>query len=544
MANPFLSTSGRLQPIWLSTAVVPKFPPLAKDLEVDVCVVGAGIAGLTTALVLAEAGRRVAVIEDGEVCSGESGRTSAHLSDALDDRYYELERLHGEDGARLAGESHGAAIDFIEDLVRSERIDCDFERVDGYLFVPPGESLGPLEREIGAAHRAGLRGVHWVPRAPLGVFETGRALRFPRQAQFHPVKYLARLAELIVARGGSVHCRTHAADIHGGSPARVPTKAGPVVTAGAVVVATNSPVNDRIAVHTKQTAYRSYVIGARIPVGSVPRALLWDTADPYHYVRVAGLGGPASEAASDVLIIGGEDHRTGQEDDGDLRYRHLEAWALERYPMIERIEFRWSGQVIEPSDGLASIGRAPGGDDNVFICTGDSGNGLTHGTIAGMLISDLILGRANPWATLYDPRRRTLRSLGGSAKEDLGVLPQYADWLRPGEAPDESRIPRGVGMVLRKGLHKVAVYRDDNGTCHECSAVCPHLGCVVAWNSSEKSWDCPCHGSRFDALGKVVNGPANRDLGPPPEPSGKHPVVAAERRPQASPPQPKPAKKP
>ncbi len=547
-SSPYLNTSGRLQPIWLTTAELPRFGPLERDLDVDVCVVGAGISGLTTAYLLVQAGKRVAVLEDGEICSGETGRTSAHLSTALDDRYFEIEHIHGAEGARLAAESHGAAIDLIEDIVKREKIDCEFERVDGFLFIPPGESLDILERELGATHRAGLKDVHWVTRAPLGTFETGRALCFPRQAQFHPIKYLARLAELIVARGGQIFCRTHADDIHGGTPARVLTKphgSHPerVVTAGAVVVATNSPVNDRVVIHTKQAAYRSYVIGARIPQGSVPKALLWDTPDPYHYVRVKSMGGPGSEAAYDVLIIGGEDHKTGQKDDAETRYRMLEMWAMERYPMIERIEFRWSGQIMEPVDALAFLGHNPWDDENVYIATGDSGNGLTHGTIGAMLNADLILGHANRWAKLYDPRRRSLKSAGDYAKENLNVLPQYADWIQPGEVKDEGRIPRGAGMVLRKGLTKVAVYCDDHGTCHECSAICPHLGCVVAWNSSEKTWDCPCHGSRFDKAGNVLNGPANTNLGPPPDASGRFPVVASQAKREASQPQPRTTKK-
>ncbi|MBA3710712.1 MAG: FAD-dependent oxidoreductase [Planctomycetes bacterium] len=542
MTSPLSAgTSGRMQPIWLTTAELPKFPHLTRNLDTDVCIVGAGIAGLTTAYLLVRAGRRVVVLEDGDICSGETGRTSAHLSNALDDRYFELEHLHGLDGARLAAESHTAAIDLIEDIVAKEAIDCEFERVDGYLFIPPGESLEILEREISATHRAGLTGVRWVPRAPLGTFETGRALCFPRQAQFHPIKYLARLAQIITDAGGQIFCRTHAEDVHGGSPARVLAKGGHVVTAGSVIIATNTPINDRVVIHTKQAAYRSYVIGARVPAGSIPKALLWDTPDPYHYVRVKTMGGPGSEASYDVLIVGGEDHKTGQKDDAEMRYRLLEMWAMERYPMIERIEFRWSGQIMEPVDCLAFIGHNPWDDENVYICTGDSGNGLTHGTIAAMINSDLILGRDNPWSKLYDPRRRSLKSAGDFAKENLNVLPQYADWLTPGEVKEPSRIPRGSGMVLRKGLTKVAVFCDDKGACHECSAVCPHLGCIVSWNSGEKTWDCPCHGSRFDAYGAVINGPANSNLGSAPDASGRFPTVASPKR-DASKPQPKPVR--
>jgi Rieske Fe-S protein len=215
-----------------------------------------------------------------------------------------------------------------------------------------------------------------------------------------------------------------------------------------------------------------------------------------------------------VLIVGGEDHKTGQAGDHEERYARLEAWARERFPMIQGVEFRWSGQVLETIDGLAFLGRNPLDEPNVFIATGDSGMGMTHGTIAGMLLTDLILGRENPWATLYDPARKTLRAIGEFARENLNVLAQYADWLTPGDVSSPEEVRPGTGAVVRRGLAKVAVYRDEQGVLHERSAACPHLGCVVGWSDAEKTWDCPCHGSRFDRYGRVLNGPANRDLTP------------------------------
>ena len=510
------SDSGQSTPVWLVGTEVPEFSALTDDLRADVCIVGAGIAGLTTAYLLARAGRSVVVLEDGAIGGGETSRTTAHLSSALDDRFYRLERLHGARGAQLAAASHAAAIDRIEAICGEEKIECDFERLNGYLFVPPGEDDEILELELEAAARARLSGVELVARAPLTGFETGPCLRFPRQAQFHPMKYLAGLARAIAAQGGKIFTATHADEIAGGSPARVRTADGREVTAGAVVVATNSPVNDIVTIHTKQSAYRTYAVGARVPRGAVKRALYWDTPDPYHYVRVAGADG------GDVLIVGGEDHKTGQADDAGERYARLEAWARERFPMIEAVEYRWSGQVMEPIDGLAFIGRNPGDEPNVYIATGDSGHGMTHGTIAGLLITDLIQGVENPWATLYDPGRITLRAAKEFARENLNVAAQYADLVTGGEVESEAEVAPGAGAVLRRGLKKVAVYRDEAGALHKRSAFCPHLGCVVDWNSAELTWDCPCHGSRFDARGKVVNGPAISDLGAADEePRGK-----------------------
>jgi glycine/D-amino acid oxidase-like deaminating enzyme/nitrite reductase/ring-hydroxylating ferredoxin subunit len=486
-------------------------PALDKNVTADVCVVGAGIAGLTTAYLLATEGRSVLVLDDGPIAGGETSRTTAHLVNVLDDRYFQLEKLHGHKGAKLAAESHTAAIDRIEEIVAKENIACEFERLDGYLFMTSGESAEVLDKELEAAHRAGLTGVEYVARAPLQGFDTGSCLRFPRQAQFHPLKYLNALSKALEKKGGQIFNKTHADEFKSERPDQpktsVKTSSGAVVSAGAIVVATNTPVNDWVTIHTKQAAYRTYVIGVRVPKGSVTRALYWDTHDPYHYVRLTG------EAAQEVLIVGGEDHKTGQADDTNERFERLEAWTRERFPAAGVMEFRWSGQIMEPVDGLAFIGRNPG-EQNIYVVTGDSGNGMTHGTIAGILLTDLILGRYNEWTTLYDPSRISLRAAPQFAKENLNAAAQFSDYITPGNVDDVRKIATGSGAVIRRGLKKVAVYRDTRGVLHEYSAVCPHLGCIVEWNSTERTWDCPCHGSRFDLSGKVVNGPAIGGLSP------------------------------
>ncbi|CAN5728299.1 FAD-dependent oxidoreductase [soil metagenome] len=508
------SDSGRTTSVWMATSQVPHFTPLKEDTEADVCVVGAGITGLTTAYELARQGQSVIVLDDNAIGGGESGRTTAHLSDALDERYAELERVQGAEGARLAGESHRAAINRIEEICKLETIECQFERLDGFLFVPKGQSQEILEQELEATRRIGFEGVEFVDRAPMNGFDTGRCLRFPRQGQFHILKYLAGLASAIEQQGGRIHTGTHVSKVEGGSPARVVTKAGPVVQAGAVVVATNAPVNDRVVIHTKQFPYRTFAIGARVPDGSVFTALYWDTADPYHYVRVERVWAADCSGHSEILIVGGEDHKVGQADDAAERFVRLENWTKEHFPMVEGFDFRWSGQVVEPLDGLAFIGPDPAGQKNVYIATGDSGHGMTHGTIAGMLLTDLILGRENPWAKLYDPARKSLRNVGTYAKENVHVAAKYADWLKAGDVATVDQIATGTGAVMRKGLSKVAIYRDDAGELHRRSAVCTHLGCIVHWNSTERSWDCPCHGSRFDPEGRVLNGPAIGGLPP------------------------------
>ena len=515
------SDSGHTTSVWMDTTDVIDLPAVKQDIRTGVCIVGAGIAGMTTAYLLARAGRAVVVIDDGPVGGGETGRTTAHLTAALDDRYYQIQKLHGQEGARLAAESHSAAVTRIESIASLEDIDCDFERVDGYLFLGGDSTPDELDRELAATHRAGLTDVEMVEKAPFDFWDSGPALRFPRQAQFHPIKYLNGLTRAILRDGGQIFSHAHAEKIVDGEPCRVTTTDGHVIAADHIVVATNSPVNDWVILHTKQSAYRSFVIGARVPRGSIPRGLYWDTPDPYHYIRLQEVDVRLDpDRADEILIVGGEDHKTGQEDDAERRFRALEDWTRERFPMVKSIEFKWSGQVMEPVDYLAFIGKNPGTDEHIYVATGDSGNGMTHGTIAGMLLTDLILGRKNPWTNLYDPSRKKLKATPQFLKENLNVAAQYADWATKGNVEDIDSIAPGTGAVIRRGTKKIAVFKDDQGNIHQRSAVCTHLYCIVDWNSAERTWDCPCHGSRFDPYGTVVNGPA---ITPLPEVEEKSP---------------------
>ena len=530
--------TGRSRSAWTAASGETERRPIESDERADACVIGAGIAGLSTAYALASAGRSVVVLEARAIGAGETGRTTAHLASAIDDRYVEIERVHGREGARLAAASHAAAIEEIERVARAEGIDCDLERVDGYLFLDPGTPADLLDRELEAAGRAGVAGVERVERAPVPGCDTGPALRFPRQGQIHPLRFLVGLARAVERAGGRIYGGTRATRVEGGPPALVETDGLAVVRANAVVVATNTPVIDRLAVHTKQAAYRSYAIALRVPGGAGRRALLWDTAEPYHYARLHAAPG-AGATGDDWLIVGGEDHKTGKPEGAspEARWDRLETWARRRFPAAAAVERRWSGQVLETVDGLAYIGRNPADAPNVYIATGDSGMGLTHGTIAGLLIRDLIAGVENPWARLYDPARVNVRAAGRWARENLDVAASYGRWLAPAEVASADEVPPGEGAILRRGLRPIAVFRDETGRVHERSAVCPHLGCIVRWNGAEKSWDCPCHGSRFDPIGRVLNGPANGGLPPLPEVRRPAPRRPAPRRP-APPPDP------
>jgi glycine/D-amino acid oxidase-like deaminating enzyme/nitrite reductase/ring-hydroxylating ferredoxin subunit len=493
-------TSGSAEPSWFAEALPPQFQKLGSDVPADVAIVGAGISGMTTAYLLSRAGKKVAVIDDGNVASGETGRTTAHLTCALDDRYYNLEKAHGEQGARIAAESHMAAINTVESIARQEGISCDFERVDGYLFLDPTDEEESLRKELDATHRAGIA-TEWLDSLTLKSFDVGPCLRFPDQACFQPLKYLAGLAHAVVQAGGQIYTGTRARSV---SATGVRTAGGYRIVAKKVVVATNAPIVDKVSkIYDRQAAYRTYVIAARVNKGDVPNALYWDTgnhktdnvAPPYHYVRVQKV----KERDYDLLVAGGEDHPTGDAADAEERYANLEVWARKHFPISE-VEYRWSGQVLEPFDSLAFIGRnPPDKKGNVFIATGDSGNGMTHGTIAGMILNDLVAGRENGWAGLYDPSRRQ-RAAPAENTANSG-----------GQGRDPQGLEPGQGMVSG-GKMPVAYYRDGGGVLHSYSATCTHLGCTVKWNGSEKSFDCPCHGSRFSYAGKVVNGPANDDL--------------------------------
>jgi glycine/D-amino acid oxidase-like deaminating enzyme len=378
--------------LWMATANTPSQSRLRETIRTDVCIIGAGIAGLSTAYLLGREGRSVVVLDEGMIGGGTTGRTTAHLSNAYHHCYVEIEKLHGARAARLTAESHTAAINKIGNIVIRENIDCDFEWLDGFLFAATPDSIALLDDELAAAHRAGLTGVEKVARAPLESFDTGVALRFPRQAQFHPLKYLKGLTRAVMRDDGRLFGQTQVTKIEGGAGARVETSHGPVVKCDVIVVATNTPLNDRVA------PYVTYAIGARVPKRSVARALYWDTADPYHCLRLQ------SEGDFDILIVGGEDHQAGGPTGGAERFAKLEQWARARVPQILEVEYRWSGHVMEPVDGLPFIGRSPL-DDNVFIATGNSRQVIIHGMIAGMLLTDLIQDRRNAWEHLYSPAR-------------------------------------------------------------------------------------------------------------------------------------------
>lgn len=491
---------------WSHDETMPKFDPLAHDLRTEVCVVGGGIAGLTTAYLLMKQGKKVCLLEGFEIASGQTNRTSAHISNVLGTRLYELERYHGVNGPYMVLQSHREAIQKIEDIIFNEKIDCDFEYVDGYLFADDEQTDEVLDREFEFCLRAGISDVQSVTSLPLPHFKMTSALRFPKQAQFHPLKYLKRMTEILQQGGIDIFTHTMVRDVSGGKTAIVKTRSGFTVHCQSVVVATHSPINDLLAIHTKQYAYRSYVMCFRISAEHVKKALYWDVKDPYHYLRFG------EDEHGPFLIAGGEDHKTGQVIHPDQCYLELETWVRQKIPFAQEILYRWSGQIMESMDGLGFLGHNPADRNNVYVITGDSGNGITHSTLGAMIVTDQIMERENLWAALYNPSRISWWAMPTYIQENSNVAAQYVDWLTPKASASAEDIAEGEGDVYRDGAQMVAAYKDEAGNTYLFSAACPHLGGIVCWNSTEKSWDCPCHGSRFDCYGKVIEGPTSQDL--------------------------------
>jgi glycine/D-amino acid oxidase-like deaminating enzyme/nitrite reductase/ring-hydroxylating ferredoxin subunit len=494
---------------WMHESPVIDAPSLTSDAECDVVVIGSGIAGLSTAYELSRFGRSVIVIDRGGIGNGMTARTTAHLATELDDFYSELIRVRGEDEARLYHDSQVAAVNRIEAICRDEGIDADFARVDGYLFPAEEEHKADLEEEYQACKSIGVD-VEWADRAPVPGIDTGMALRFPNQGRFHPTKYLKGIAQAILDRGGRIYANTvHAGDKETDGGVEITTEAGPVIRAGAAVFCTNSPTNDKVAIHPKQTPDRTYVVAGPVPKGSVADALVWDTYEAYHYVRIQ----PLSET-EDLLIVGGADHRSGEANDMDERLDSLESWTRERYPSFNQATYRWSGQVLETMDFMPFSGRNPG-SKNIYVHTGDSGMGITNGVAGSLTIMPLIIGEDSRYAPLLDPGRKSFTStssIGEFVREQAGSAKNLMEHVTGGEIASTDELAPGEGGLMRKGLTKIAVYKDESGAIIQRSAVCTHLGCIVHWNGFEKCWDCPCHGSQFAPDGQVLNGPAVKPL--------------------------------
>jgi glycine/D-amino acid oxidase-like deaminating enzyme/nitrite reductase/ring-hydroxylating ferredoxin subunit len=493
-------------PIWYENSTSTRYPKLNYPAQVDVCIVGAGIAGLMTAYQLLKAGKTVAILESRQIGSGETGNTSAHLCTSLDDHYYHLQDLHGNDGAALAAASHATALNELERIIKTENIECDFVRIPGILYTGDNtDDVALLDREFEAAKSCGLKNVMRSNTPKDHTFNLGQYLVFPNQARFHPLQFLTALAKIITDLGGKIYENSHVSNIDRDTNLAVSTTTGHTVRAEHVVTATNAPFQTSLGTLLNIVPNRSYAIGAIVPKGSVLDALYWDTDTPYHYIRIQ-----PQDDKTDCLIIGGEDHRVGIMAKANP-FLELESWAIKRFPQITSFPYRWSGQILEPLDSLPYIGKHPS-LENTYVVTGDSGDGLTSGAIASLLIADLICGKENPWEQLYSLNRKSKKPTNSLLKNAWESTLSYVKYAAPQNFKSSKSIARNEGAIVLQDKKLRAVFKDKNLHEKPCTAVCSHMGALLQWNTIEKTWDCPAHGSRFDVDGNVLCGPALKGL--------------------------------
>jgi glycine/D-amino acid oxidase-like deaminating enzyme/nitrite reductase/ring-hydroxylating ferredoxin subunit len=495
-------------PYWADSASLPSFPRLERDIDADVVVVGGGITGLTTAYLLAANGRSVVLLERARCAQIDTGHTSAHLTMVTDTRLTELVETFGRTHAQAVWDAGRAAIAQIDEIAGEHEIDCAFKWVEGHLHAPDGKADGNQTEAFRAEAKLACELGFDATFTTTVPFFGGAGIRFHDQARFHPRRYLAGVARALTAAGARVFEHSEAEEFRD-EPLSVKAN-GHWVRCRDVVIATHNPLvgiaslAGATAFQTKLALYTSYVVAGRIPRGVVPDALFWDTADPYRFVRLE------AHRDHDLLIFGGEDHKTGQTDHASACFLRLEQAARARVPEIE-FTHRWSGQVIETPDGLPYIGRMT---DHQYAATGFGGNGLTFGTLSAMLIADAIEERENPWAELFEPGRSALRrGLWEYVKENADY-PYYMlrDRFSGAEGRSVRSVKRGQGQVIEHNGEKVAAYRDSHGGLTLRSATCTHMGCQVGWNDADGTWDCPCHGSRFTPQGDVISGPAEKPL--------------------------------
>ncbi|MBI2435753.1 MAG: FAD-dependent oxidoreductase, partial [Candidatus Hydrogenedentes bacterium] len=498
MNETFFWHRARQKACWRDMTRPKLFPTLEADQSFDVVIVGAGITGLTAALRLLQAGRRVAVIEMHRVGDGATGSSTGHL-DMTRDQTLKLVIDHfGQDAGRLMVQAGREALALIETWDGQMHLNCDFRRVPAYLYAEGEEGVRKVEAEFEAANHLFLEAE--LVREQILPFPVQLAVCYPHQARFNPLRYIQGLADALVAGGCPMFEETRMQDVEEGEPCRVRCNRG-TLTAPDVLLTAHAPLMGLITIETRAHPYQSYVLAARVADG-VQDALYWDTADPYHYVR------QASSQEGHLLLVGGADHRTGEAFDTTTRFDNLEHYIAAHYELLD-VEYRWSHEFFEPADGLPYIGRMPG-KRHVYVATAFSGDGLKFGTVAGCLLSDQILGRdISEMTQLFDPARIKPIASAGRIIDHVGKAAMHwlRDRLRSGDVDVIEEIPLGEGAIVEVNGERLAVYRDEYDQFHAFSPLCRHAGGIVQWNSAAKTWDCPVHGGRYDALGHPIMAP-------------------------------------
>lgn len=469
---------GRAESYWLATTPESNYPVLPGDINVDVAIIGGGIVGITSAFLLKQAGVSVALIEAGRIITGVTGYTTAKITSQHDLIYNRLISQLGRGQAKQYAESNQAAIDRIEYIVRSWDISCDFAHKPAYIYAGSEDSEQKILDEVRAARSLGLP-ASFESNPPLP-FETYGSVRFSNQAQFHPRKYLCAVAREIEGDGCYIFENTRALGIEGGSPVIIKTDKG-TVRAGNVIQATHYPIVDKPGkLSEKLSQSMSYALGVRIEE-PFPEGMFINAEKPGRSLRSQPAEG------GELILVVGDGHSTGNGKPTKEHYRHLEKWARSIYN-VRSIDYRWSTEDVMPQDGVPLIGRLTPESEHSYIATGFQKWGMTTGTAAAIILTDLILDRDNPWTEVYDPSR-------SEPAEPFPIQEEV------------SRLASGEGAIIQRGEEKVAAYRDPQGVLYTLNPSCRHMGCTVSWNDAEKTWDCPCHGSRYNARGEVILSP-------------------------------------
>jgi glycine/D-amino acid oxidase-like deaminating enzyme/nitrite reductase/ring-hydroxylating ferredoxin subunit len=495
---------GERRSYWIASAAGDGFPSLTNGVSVDVAVVGGGITGLTAATLLKQAGKSVALIESKQIARGTTGYTTAKVTAGHRLVYKDLLSKFGEEGARLYAESQQVALERVAALIDERAIECDFRRGAHYVYAESDSDISDVEDEVEAEQKVGLP-ASFVQETALP-FAVPGALRLDNQAEFHPRKYLLPLAEALPGDGSHLFERTRVLDVEEASPCVIHTDRGSF-TARDVIIATSLPILDRGLFFAKAHPYRSYAISLPIAREQAPEGMFINSGGSTRSMRTTPDGDRL------LLIVNGNGHKTDEEPENEQHYRQLHEFARSRFGLDE-IAYRWSTQDFYTLDQVPYIGRLRRRSRHLFVATGFNGWGMTGGTLGAMILTDLILRNAKAWAELYDAKRLKLRGASSMfVKENAKVARHWlGDGLARGDAARVDDVAAGEGAIVRVHTERVAVYRDDDGALHALSPVCTHLACHVSWNRAEKTWDCPCHGSRFSADGSVIQGPAVRDL--------------------------------